>query len=119
MCPCSLKIPGESVSRLECDHIFHANCITPWLQLHATCPICRRSLLPEEAPEPPAPPPGPEDPAATTTTTTSTPATNTDTSASQYRESLCKTALHFHTILVAYDSPNAFHGNLTVKLTLK
>ncbi|KAJ2949406.1 hypothetical protein O0L34_g15320 [Tuta absoluta] len=49
---------GEMVSKLECDHIFHANCIQPWLQLHATCPICRRSLLPEE----PSPPPPPVDP---------------------------------------------------------
>ncbi|KAJ0174965.1 hypothetical protein K1T71_009106 [Dendrolimus kikuchii] len=46
---------GENVSRLECEHVFHSVCISPWLQLHATCPICRRSLLPEA---PPAPPPG-------------------------------------------------------------
>ncbi|XP_049871680.1 E3 ubiquitin-protein ligase Iruka-like isoform X2 [Pectinophora gossypiella] len=39
---------GETISRLECDHIFHSSCIAPWLQLHATCPICRRSLLPDE-----------------------------------------------------------------------
>ncbi|XP_073959861.1 E3 ubiquitin-protein ligase RNF115-like [Choristoneura fumiferana] len=41
---------GEMVSRLQCDHIFHSTCIEPWLQLHATCPICRRSLLAEDAP---------------------------------------------------------------------
>ncbi|XP_037292334.1 E3 ubiquitin-protein ligase Iruka isoform X3 [Manduca sexta] len=45
---------GETVSRLECDHIFHSSCIAPWLQLHATCPICRRSLLPEEPADAPA-----------------------------------------------------------------
>ncbi|XP_063539573.1 E3 ubiquitin-protein ligase RNF126-like [Cydia strobilella] len=39
---------GEMVSKLQCEHIFHSTCIEPWLQLHATCPICRRSLLPEE-----------------------------------------------------------------------
>ncbi|XP_047532178.1 E3 ubiquitin-protein ligase RNF115 [Vanessa atalanta] len=52
---------GETTARLECEHVFHQSCITPWLQLHATCPICRRSLLPPG--EPPAPPARP-DPAA-------------------------------------------------------
>ncbi|KAG7300489.1 hypothetical protein JYU34_016121 [Plutella xylostella] len=47
---------GEKISKLDCEHIFHTSCIEPWLQLHATCPICRRSLLPEE---PPAPAPAP------------------------------------------------------------
>ncbi|XP_063627308.1 E3 ubiquitin-protein ligase RNF115-like [Cydia splendana] len=57
---------GEMVSKLQCEHIFHSTCIEPWLQLHATCPICRRSLLTEEPQaevpadqEPPAPPPRP------------------------------------------------------------
>ncbi|XP_068622604.1 E3 ubiquitin-protein ligase RNF115-like isoform X2 [Battus philenor] len=44
---------GESVSRLVCEHIFHSACIRPWLQLHATCPICRRSLLPASQPAAP------------------------------------------------------------------
>ncbi|KOB78684.1 Uncharacterized protein OBRU01_01935 [Operophtera brumata] len=50
---------GETVSRLECTHIFHPACISPWLQLHATCPICRRSLVPPGAPAPEAPPQAP------------------------------------------------------------
>ncbi|OQR73347.1 E3 ubiquitin-protein ligase RNF115-like [Tropilaelaps mercedesae] len=34
----------EVARRLECGHHFHAGCITPWLQIHATCPICRLQL---------------------------------------------------------------------------
>ncbi|CAG4955671.1 unnamed protein product [Parnassius apollo] len=54
-------LEGESISRLECEHVFHSACIRPWLQLHATCPICRRSLLPDApaadaAPLPDTPP---------------------------------------------------------------
>ncbi|CAK1580818.1 unnamed protein product [Parnassius mnemosyne] len=55
-------LEGESISRLECEHVFHSACIRPWLQLHATCPICRRSLLPDApdadaAPQPESPTP--------------------------------------------------------------
>ncbi|GBM34230.1 E3 ubiquitin-protein ligase RNF115 [Araneus ventricosus] len=35
---------GEPVRRLTCDHHFHDNCIIPWLELHGTCPICRKLL---------------------------------------------------------------------------
>ena len=35
---------SENVIRLECEHIFHPDCILPWLKLHATCPVCRKDL---------------------------------------------------------------------------
>lgn len=40
---------SESVRKLPCLHVYHENCIVPWLQLHGTCPICRKSLSPENA----------------------------------------------------------------------
>ena len=30
----------ETVHKLPCDHLFHENCIVPWLELHDTCPGC-------------------------------------------------------------------------------
>ncbi|KAM4538881.1 E3 ubiquitin-protein ligase RNF115 [Odontesthes bonariensis] len=35
---------GESVRKLPCLHHFHNECIVPWLELHDTCPVCRKSL---------------------------------------------------------------------------
>ena len=35
---------GEEVKKLECDHCFHSGCIVPWLELHGTCPVCRKEL---------------------------------------------------------------------------
>ncbi|XP_076339506.1 E3 ubiquitin-protein ligase RNF115-like isoform X1 [Tachypleus tridentatus] len=38
---------GEAVKKLSCQHHYHNDCIIPWLELHGTCPICRK-LLNEE-----------------------------------------------------------------------
>ncbi|XP_029381002.1 E3 ubiquitin-protein ligase RNF126 isoform X1 [Echeneis naucrates] len=34
----------ESVRQLPCNHLFHNDCIVPWLEQHDTCPVCRKSL---------------------------------------------------------------------------
>lgn len=41
----------EVVRKLTCAHVYHESCIIPWLELHGTCPICRKSLAPEQQPD--------------------------------------------------------------------
>ncbi|KAK2997734.1 hypothetical protein RJ639_020332 [Escallonia herrerae] len=40
---------GEVIRRLGCGHTFHKDCVDKWLQQDsATCPLCRKKVLPEE-----------------------------------------------------------------------
>ncbi|KAL5283244.1 RNF115.2 family protein [Megaselia abdita] len=41
---------NENVRKLPCMHCYHNNCIVKWLQLNGTCPICRKSVVPESEP---------------------------------------------------------------------
>ncbi|CAH9079280.1 unnamed protein product [Cuscuta epithymum] len=38
---------GTEVRKLPCDHLYHADCIIPWLQQRNSCPVCRREMEPE------------------------------------------------------------------------
>ncbi|CAH8331676.1 unnamed protein product [Eruca vesicaria subsp. sativa] len=48
-CPvCLNEFEDDETLRLlpKCCHVFHPGCVDAWLRSHATCPLCRASLVP-------------------------------------------------------------------------
>ncbi|KAG5889135.1 hypothetical protein JTB14_016242 [Gonioctena quinquepunctata] len=45
-CPVCLKehVKGEYAKKLPCGHLYHNDCITPWLSKTNSCPLCRHEL---------------------------------------------------------------------------
>lgn len=35
---------GEELYLTTCGHLFHKNCLRPWLQINTVCPNCREDL---------------------------------------------------------------------------
>ncbi|XP_047331836.1 E3 ubiquitin-protein ligase RING1-like [Impatiens glandulifera] len=41
---CTVCLEGFEIAdakRFNCGHVYHADCITEWLLLHDSCPLCR------------------------------------------------------------------------------
>ena len=39
---------NDVAKKLPCKHLFHEPCISEWLKLHGTCPVCRKNLNGED-----------------------------------------------------------------------
>lgn len=43
VCQCAYE-DGDTLKKLPCGHLYHVDCIDPWLGMKNTCPVCKKSV---------------------------------------------------------------------------
>ncbi|KAJ7521141.1 hypothetical protein O6H91_19G039800 [Diphasiastrum complanatum] len=41
-------LAGDATQKMPCAHLFHPECLKPWLDQHNSCPICRFEMLTDD-----------------------------------------------------------------------
>lgn len=44
ICFDEFELNEEKIRQMPCKHIYHENCIFPWLRINGNCPVCRCRL---------------------------------------------------------------------------
>ncbi|ORZ36157.1 hypothetical protein BCR44DRAFT_1083587 [Catenaria anguillulae PL171] len=44
VCQGDYEVNEELMALPQCGHVFHAECVRPWLKSHTTCPMCRNNV---------------------------------------------------------------------------
>ena len=42
---CFDEIKEEDKKKINCNHVFHKDCLSPWLVNENTCPLCRQTVI--------------------------------------------------------------------------
>lgn len=45
---CLKDYEKDRTKKLPCNHLFHGECIIPWLKMVNSCPICRHELMTDD-----------------------------------------------------------------------
>ncbi len=45
ICLNSIKNEEEDIKKTKCNHLFHNECISRWLKIKSSCPLCRKFLI--------------------------------------------------------------------------